>query len=383
MNSTNPKADVYEKTGLPELGFRNYWYPVIAAWRLKIRRPKAIRILGEEIVLFRNKNRVFALNNQCAHRGAKLSEGSCIYPHTDTLTCPYHGWTYSGETGKCVAKLMEGPKTNISVEARVKTYPVRQHLGIIWLFIGDMPAVPLEEDLPECLSNTQEWHTIATWRTYNCNWRPLNDNLCYDLHAPFVHRNSPELIFQPVFPFASKVTTTKLEDGKGLGYTARGGISEENYPNLGKFPPPSEAFWRKLNPIGRGKELNPQTSQATKLYGIKYRHMSRLPTVTLVGRPSGDYFMCRWVTPIDSTRTLFYSINAYRRKSKITTILDRLGWILWQSWVHDWIFSDQDKKIVEEVRSDREQLSLSDVGVISWRKFMVKNARTPNDGNQH
>ncbi len=68
MNTTNPKADVYEKTGLPEMGLRNYWYPVLAAWRLKIRRPKAIRILGEEIVLFRNKNQVFALNNQCAHR---------------------------------------------------------------------------------------------------------------------------------------------------------------------------------------------------------------------------------------------------------------------------------------------------------------------------
>ena len=145
MNSTTfSKANVYEETGLPELGLRNYWYPVLAAWRLKMRRPKAIRILGEEIVLFRNKKKTFALNNKCAHRGAKLSEGSCLYPDTNTLTCPYHGWTYSGETGKCIAKLMEGPKTNIPVEARVKTYPVREHLGIIWLFIGDMAAVPLE-----------------------------------------------------------------------------------------------------------------------------------------------------------------------------------------------------------------------------------------------
>ena len=141
---------------------------------------------------------------------------------------------------------MEGPETNIPVDARVKTYPVREHLGIIWLFIGDMAAVPLEEDLPECLSDTQEWHTIATWRTYKCNWRPLNDNLCYDLHAPFLHRNSPELVIQPIFPFASKITTTELEDGKGLGYTAHEGITEADYPNLGKFPPPSEAFWRKL-----------------------------------------------------------------------------------------------------------------------------------------
>ena len=111
--------------------------------------------------------------------------------------------------------------------------------------------------------------------------------------------------------------------------------------------------------------------------------MSLLPTVTLVGRPSGDYFMCRWVTPIDSETTLFYSFNAFRRHSTIRTFFDRLSWTLWQSWTHDLIFSDQDKKVVEEVRSDREQLSLSDAGVVAWRKFIVDNSRRPNDKNLH
>jgi phenylpropionate dioxygenase-like ring-hydroxylating dioxygenase large terminal subunit len=276
---------------------------------------------------------------------------------------------------------MEGPDITIPNEAKVKTYPVREHLGVIWLFVGDMEAVPLQEDLPECLANTSEWHTISTWRKYHCNWRPLNDNLCYDLHAPFLHRNSPELIFQPIFPFASQVTTTPLKGAQGLGYTALGGITETDFPDLGHFPPPKEAFWRKLRPLGRGQELDPESSQATKLHGIKYRHMSLLPTVTLVGRPSGDYFMCRWVTPIDSETTLFYSFNAFRRRSTITTFCDRLSWILWHSWTHDLIFSDQDKKVVEDVRSDREQLSRSDTGVVAWRKFMVDNARCSNDKN--
>ena len=173
--------------------------PALAAWRLR-RRPRAVRLLGEDVVLFRDKGGLYALGDRCAHRGARLSQGKCLYPGTATLTCPYHGWTYSGETGGCVAKLMEGPETAIPAEAKVKSYPVREHRGVIWLFVGDMDAVPLEEDLPECLADNDEWHTISTWRTYRCNWRVLNDNLCYDLHAPFVHRNSPELVLQPVFP---------------------------------------------------------------------------------------------------------------------------------------------------------------------------------------
>jgi phenylpropionate dioxygenase-like ring-hydroxylating dioxygenase large terminal subunit len=336
-----------------------------------------VKLLGEDVVLFRDGRTIHALKDQCAHRGARLSDGRCLYPGSGTLTCPYHGWTYAGETGRCVAKLMEGPDAAMPPEARVARFPVREHQGVLWVFVGDMAEVPLEEDLPECLAETGEWHTIATWRTYHCNWRVLNDNLCFDLHAPFVHRNSPELVFQPVFPFASRVATTPLEDGKGLGYTPRGGVSAADFPGLGRFPPPSEAIFRRLKPRGRGKEMDPEHAKAVTRYGIKYRHMSRLPAVTLVGRPSGDYFMVRWVTPVDAKTTLFYSFNAYRRRGAFATQLDWIGWALWQSWTHDWLFSDQDKKLVEGVRSDVEQLSRTDTGVVAWRKFAVENARRP------
>ena len=49
---TNPPAgaDVHAATGLPELGIRNYWYPVLAARRLW-RRPKAVKLLGEDVDL--------------------------------------------------------------------------------------------------------------------------------------------------------------------------------------------------------------------------------------------------------------------------------------------------------------------------------------------
>ena len=239
------ETDVYAGTGLPELGFRNYWYPVLAAWRLR-RRPTPVRLLGEEVVLFRDKGRIYALRDQCAHRGARLSRGKCLYPRSGTLTCPYHGWTYSGETGQCVAKLMEGPETAILPDAKVKSYPVREHRGVIWLFVGDMDAVRLEDDLPECLADTDEWHTISTWRTYRCNWRVLNDNLCYDLHAPFVHRNSPELVFQPVFPFASRIATTPLQDGQGARLHRARGHHRSPLSRPGRFP------HRHERPFGAG-----------------------------------------------------------------------------------------------------------------------------------
>ena len=59
MNTNSPPGtSVYNETGLQELGFRIYWYPVLAGWRLRRRRPKAIKVLGEDVVLFRDRNQI-------------------------------------------------------------------------------------------------------------------------------------------------------------------------------------------------------------------------------------------------------------------------------------------------------------------------------------
>lgn len=76
----------------PVLGYRNYWYPLIEARRVGS-KPVALRILGEDLVLFRTAKGVAALADRCAHRGSRLSQGRMLFP--DTLSCPYHGWTYN------------------------------------------------------------------------------------------------------------------------------------------------------------------------------------------------------------------------------------------------------------------------------------------------
>src|SRR3954469_24263501 len=118
----DPEAP-YARVGMPTLGFRNYWYPILMA-RDVGSRPKAVTLLGEQIVLFRDGGRVHALEDRCPHRGVRLSAGACQYPGSGTITCAYHGWTFDGATGALVAALVEGPDAGVVGKARVKAYPV-------------------------------------------------------------------------------------------------------------------------------------------------------------------------------------------------------------------------------------------------------------------
>jgi hypothetical protein len=183
-------------------------------------------------------------------------------------------------------------------------------------------------------------------------------------------------MFQPIFPHAAHVSAEKLDDGRGIGYVARDGITEADYPQLGHFPPRRETWYRILKPVGRGREIDPNDAAAST-HRPKYRQSSLLPGITLIGRPSGNYFACRWITPIDAETTLYYSFSLFRRRNRLKTIADKLLWLFWLSWVHDWAFSDQDKRILERVIPGKEMLSRSDVGVVAWRRFAVANARRP------
>ena len=96
-----------ERWNIPEQGFRNYWYPVMLSSQLK-KRPVKRRLLGEDIVFWRDGGKVHALADRCPHRGASLSRGHIRFPGSGTITCPYHGWTYDG-TGQLRACIQEGP----------------------------------------------------------------------------------------------------------------------------------------------------------------------------------------------------------------------------------------------------------------------------------
>jgi nitrite reductase/ring-hydroxylating ferredoxin subunit len=101
---------------VPPLGFREYWYPALWVKEVSEKKPKHVKLLGEDIVFFRGKTgEVEALSDWCPHRNARLSLGICEFP--GTITCPYHGYTFDG-TGQCVAERRSGSRTGRSRSPR-------------------------------------------------------------------------------------------------------------------------------------------------------------------------------------------------------------------------------------------------------------------------
>ena len=374
QSPTREARDPFARFGMPPEGFRNYWYPVLPAWRLG-RRPKAVKVLGEDIVLFRDGGKVYALDDRCPHRGAKLSVGKCQFAGSGTISCPYHGWTFKGDSGECVAAIMEGPDSRVPGTVGVKPYPVEVRNGIIWVFVGDMDAVPFEEDAPEEIWNSEKFFTIAVHVDYACNWRFLVDNWTNEHHGPYVHANSPELILQPAPVFNLTLSVVDHGNGKSIGVRGAGGITEADFPGLGHWP---RTMWHRfMKPTGRGVRANWESTRAAMEYGVLTPSSTRLPGMVIVARAHGQYFLVQWAMPIDEHRTRLFNINCFRRAGRWQEIKDRVHWAVFRGWAHDWIFSGQDKTVVESVVSGRERLSKTDIGVIGWRKFAGQNARRP------
>jgi phenylpropionate dioxygenase-like ring-hydroxylating dioxygenase large terminal subunit len=81
------------------LGFKEYWYPVTWSKHVKEKKPTAVTLCGERVMLIREQGRVFALYDRCPHRGVPLSHPMATQEFPGTWSCGYHGWTYSLEDG--------------------------------------------------------------------------------------------------------------------------------------------------------------------------------------------------------------------------------------------------------------------------------------------
>jgi phenylpropionate dioxygenase-like ring-hydroxylating dioxygenase large terminal subunit len=72
----------------------NDWHVVAYAPALQEGKPIGVRLLDEDIVLWRVGEKIYAWRDLCVHRGTRLSLGKV---ENQTLICPYHGWVYNAE----------------------------------------------------------------------------------------------------------------------------------------------------------------------------------------------------------------------------------------------------------------------------------------------
>ncbi len=164
------------------MGFvRNCWYPAGFASRMGEGLHKR-RILGEDLVVWRTaEGRFAALEDRCPHRFLPLSMGCLKNGH---VQCGYHGMTFAAD-GRCVR--IPGQPT-IPPSARVRAYPVAEHLGLVWVWPGDPRLASRDKlfDLPEY--HHPDWHPVeGEALEVAADYLALADNLCDPAHVAFVH----------------------------------------------------------------------------------------------------------------------------------------------------------------------------------------------------
>ena len=102
---------------------RRYWHPVAAAAELEERPTRPVRLLGQDLVLYRcNDGSYGLLDRYCAHRFTDLAYG---FVEDCALRCPRHGWLYAN-TGQCI----DQPFEDELVEVKLNAYQAKAHAGI-------------------------------------------------------------------------------------------------------------------------------------------------------------------------------------------------------------------------------------------------------------
>jgi 5,5'-dehydrodivanillate O-demethylase len=120
---------------------RRFWLPVYRAEDLPPGRTAPIRIMGEDFTLYRGEGAhpnplpegegtPHLVAFRCAHRGTQLSTG---WVEGDCIRCRYHGWKYDGD-GQCVEQ--PGEAEGLPAKVRVRGYPVRDYLGLVFAYLG-------------------------------------------------------------------------------------------------------------------------------------------------------------------------------------------------------------------------------------------------------
>lgn len=162
---------------------RRYWWPVAIAGDLKD-KPTFIRVLGEDLVLFRDRrNRIGLIEARCAHRRANLCLGTI---GLEGLRCRYHGWLYDTQ-GRILDAPGLPPDSELKERVRQRAYPVEEMGGLLFAYLGPAPA-PL---LPRFDFLVRPGFRLARVIGFsNANWLQLAENGCDPLHVTFAHAMS-------------------------------------------------------------------------------------------------------------------------------------------------------------------------------------------------
>jgi 5,5'-dehydrodivanillate O-demethylase len=160
---------------------RRYWHPVAAAVELETAWTKQVRILGENLILFRDRQGKRGLiAEQCPHRRASFLHG---IPTQNGIRCPYHGWEFDSK-GACLNQPNEPDNPAFREKVATTAYPVEELGGLLFAYMGPLPA-PL---LPRFDGFIAEGSIKMLGQVLlPINWLQIMENSMDPIHTEWLH----------------------------------------------------------------------------------------------------------------------------------------------------------------------------------------------------
>ncbi len=348
----------WKRYGIAATGFREYWYPIAPSSRVK-RKPLGIQLLGQKIALVRENGRVYAVEDRCPHRGVPFS--GCGTPlvakldFTGHITCPYHGWVFDLSSGRLAAALTDGPDSPMIGKCALRTYPVEERCGLVWIWMGEKQPVPVEDDIPaELLQPNARVYARFTLR--KGNWRYAAENGFDEGHQKYLHRRSLWTMMRRI-PSYNRTRITKEADGKWISRVQEATHFESDYPGLGKWP--RYHFWNFM--------YHPSGDKGRPGCSI------RLPGMLRVLYRGWNIY--EWYMPVDPARHIYLQMNvAWVGGFK------RLRWWLYYHLfirgIQHTFLNNQDAWVIELMPDTHpERFYRPDISITTWRRFCEETAR--------
>lgn len=161
---------------------RRYWYPVAAGSELSTGSARKVRLLCEDLVLFRKPDGELGLiAERCPHRGASMH---CGHVDDEGIACPYHGWKFNTQ-GHCLSMPAENiQKPRLLERAGIRAYPVEELGGLIFAYLGPQPAPLLPRYDLFVMDNVLRDIGRAL---IPCNWLQIMENSVDPTHVEWLH----------------------------------------------------------------------------------------------------------------------------------------------------------------------------------------------------
>lgn len=163
----------------------NHWY-VVAQGSEVTDKPLGVTLWQLPIALYRDQGgQVWAMEDRCPHRQVKLSDGQV---RGNNLECAYHGWQFDSQ-GKCaeIPYFEAGQKLP---PCQLRTYPVQEKDGFIWLYPGDLDYLATHNPQPLGVPEWSHLNYIGSVAPMDCpgHFSYLIENLM-DMYHGHLHDN--------------------------------------------------------------------------------------------------------------------------------------------------------------------------------------------------